>query len=411
MKIFISYRRKDAAYQAQRLHELLGRQFGNGSVYLDVATRRLGDFRVRVAEQLDRADAVIVVISQDWVGRTDDGSRRIDRANDPVRHEVTAALARDPNMVVPVLVDGAEMPQSSELPTDLELLPWCEQFELGRDSFEHDLAPVIELLRAVDPDARQAENQLAAVIVGGTTKWLLPEPSATLRAGSLAGTTAPAGSSIALSADGLVVAHVIDAKLTVYALAEPTTGTYERWQHFAVDESWRNSKMVAVRRRGIRAVQVALSYESSRSRARKVVLLDVSHRAATENWSEIDGTAVVGAFHRSSLLYVDPGSRQVWEWRQEEQVARLWPANPGVHARWLDGATNDGDALLAVLGDRPSGAASDAWVVLIADEDFGPQDSRCVQPRSHQVVVPRNLDGSGPLRVLVKGTEWTDVLD
>ena len=64
---------------------------------------------------------------------------------DFVRHEAAAALERD-IAVIPVLVQGAEMPRVNQLPTELEALSWRNAFELRHNCWNVD---VTELLKAV----------------------------------------------------------------------------------------------------------------------------------------------------------------------------------------------------------------------------------------------------------------------
>jgi hypothetical protein len=65
---------------------------------------------------------LIAVIGQRWLNSSDEeGGRRIDHPEDSVRLEIATALKRNIR-VIPVLVDGALMPRSSDLPDDLKLL-------------------------------------------------------------------------------------------------------------------------------------------------------------------------------------------------------------------------------------------------------------------------------------------------
>ena len=62
-------------------------------------------------------------IGPGWLSTTDrDGNRRLDDPGDWVRLEVEAALRRPEVAVVPVLVNGAEMPPSHDLPDSLKPL-------------------------------------------------------------------------------------------------------------------------------------------------------------------------------------------------------------------------------------------------------------------------------------------------
>ena len=66
-RIFISYRREDAAGDAGRLADHLNRRFGRGQVFLDIDTIDPGTDFVRVLQSsLRETAAVLVVIGQRW---------------------------------------------------------------------------------------------------------------------------------------------------------------------------------------------------------------------------------------------------------------------------------------------------------------------------------------------------------
>jgi TIR domain len=139
-RIFISYRRDDSAYIAGILRENLEKQFGKGSVFLDVESIPYGlDFRTRVNHAIEQSDLVLVIIGKSWLNITSpEGQRRIDSPTDYVRLEIEAALNRAIN-VIPVLVDNASMPLASQLPSTLQPLIYRNAAEIrpGRDLNYH----------------------------------------------------------------------------------------------------------------------------------------------------------------------------------------------------------------------------------------------------------------------------------
>jgi len=77
------------------------------------------DFVARIEDAVGSAAVLLVVIGRDWLAAKDEsGRRRLDDPDDFVRLEVASALQRDVR-VIPVLVGGAEMPESAELPAAL----------------------------------------------------------------------------------------------------------------------------------------------------------------------------------------------------------------------------------------------------------------------------------------------------
>ena len=96
---------------AGRLFDHLSRHFGPGSVFMDIGGIARGqDFAQAIESALNACEVVLVLIGNAWVSCTgQDGRRRLDDPRDWVRLEVAAALRRD-ILVVPVLIDGARLP-------------------------------------------------------------------------------------------------------------------------------------------------------------------------------------------------------------------------------------------------------------------------------------------------------------
>ena len=110
--IFISYRRTDSSAHVGRIYDRLVQAFGKKHIFKDVDNIPVGvDFRQVLAREVNKCDIVLVVIGRYWMTVTDDyGRRRIDNPDDFVRIEVATALARPNCLVVPVLLQGAQMP-------------------------------------------------------------------------------------------------------------------------------------------------------------------------------------------------------------------------------------------------------------------------------------------------------------
>lgn len=118
--IFISYRREDAQGEARHLADDLKQHFP-GQIFMDVTGIEPGrDFRKVIDGAVSTCDVLIVVIGRDWLTTADaQGQRRLDNPKDFVRLETGGALARE-IPVIPVLVQGASMPASEQLPPNLE---------------------------------------------------------------------------------------------------------------------------------------------------------------------------------------------------------------------------------------------------------------------------------------------------
>ncbi|HUT90443.1 MAG TPA: SUMF1/EgtB/PvdO family nonheme iron enzyme [Thermoguttaceae bacterium] len=143
-KIFLSYRRDDAAYATSIVQEKLAEHFGSESVFLDVDNIRIGDdFRERLREAVSQCDVLLAMISDKWLDAAYEagpkkGTRRLDDPGDFVRIEIEAALQRR-IPVVPVLLGKALMPAEEDLPGSFAVLAYRQAAEVrpGKDFRAH----------------------------------------------------------------------------------------------------------------------------------------------------------------------------------------------------------------------------------------------------------------------------------
>nr|MBA3747729.1 toll/interleukin-1 receptor domain-containing protein [Solirubrobacterales bacterium] len=188
--IFISYRREDCPAHAGRLYDTLKALFGEQNVFMDVDTIGLGeDFVETIQQAVGACDVVLVLIGDEWLNVKDRaGTRRIDSPEDFVRLEVATALARDDVRVIPVLVEGAEMPNSTQLPEALAPLArrngislMDAQWRAGTSILVQAIEPAVARPQASAP--RDAPARPGADVPGlpatassrsATVMWMIP---------------------------------------------------------------------------------------------------------------------------------------------------------------------------------------------------------------------------------------------
>src|SRR6185295_1470315 len=151
LTIFISYRRADASADAGRLYDALRRRFGRENIFMDVDSLRPGEDWVEAVEAaVTRSDVLLAIIGPEWVGAKDEqGESRLSKEFDRVRLEIEAAL-RNGKPVIPVLVEGASMPTSAELPESLTPLLRRHAIRISHSTFESDLSSLVMALRTID---------------------------------------------------------------------------------------------------------------------------------------------------------------------------------------------------------------------------------------------------------------------
>ena len=184
--IFINYRRDDTPGVAGRLYDHLTRKFSRGSLFIDVDAIKPGlDFVKQLDSQVSQCDALLAIIGPHWLTAADSkGKRRLDDTHDYVRIEIASALKRD-IPVIPVLIDGAEMPAESDLPEDLASLARRHALELRHTRFASDADAVVTALHTVLPKTTKsralpfaAAAVLGVVLIGGAVWWFArPAPS------------------------------------------------------------------------------------------------------------------------------------------------------------------------------------------------------------------------------------------
>jgi len=171
-RIFISYRREDAAGDAGRLADHLYRRFGADRVFLDIDAINPGiDFVDALHASLQQTAAILVVVGPRWITLRDaQGTRRLDDDKDFVRLEVEAALGRR-IPVVPVLVQGATMPRRDELPPSLAAFATRQAAVIDHAEFHDDaerlcdrLAKMIDSGEPARPSAMRRWWPAAALV-------------------------------------------------------------------------------------------------------------------------------------------------------------------------------------------------------------------------------------------------------
>lgn len=139
-RIFLCYRRDDSRWPTGRLADALCEHFGRNRVFMDVEHLRVGNWRDQIKQSLDASSVVVVVIGPGWAAEL----ARRDPATDQVRYEISTAAQRG-STLVPVLVDGARMPEAADLDDATSVLADQEAYQLREDKYWR---PTLDVLLA-----------------------------------------------------------------------------------------------------------------------------------------------------------------------------------------------------------------------------------------------------------------------
>ena len=146
--IFISYRRIDTLPWAGRLFADLRKSFGASQVFMDIngGIPRGADFEQVLTTALKGCEALLALIGPQWTGcERSDKTRRLDAPDDWVRNEISTALRRNIQVVMPVLLGGASFPGEAELPEDLRALLKRQRAEVADDDrWDDDIGKIIK---------------------------------------------------------------------------------------------------------------------------------------------------------------------------------------------------------------------------------------------------------------------------
>lgn len=176
----MSYRRDDSKWQARPIHEAFCRAVPRDHVFMDIDSIPPGaNFRKTLKAWVDQCDVLLALIGPGWIDAADPrtGRRRLENPSDLVRIEIGEALARD-IPVVPVLLDGAPMPEAERLPGDLKELADRQAELVEFRTFDADAQRLIRKLRVGEDrsvvDASVSPRPEAAGDV--PAPWLVPPP-------------------------------------------------------------------------------------------------------------------------------------------------------------------------------------------------------------------------------------------
>jgi TIR domain-containing protein len=154
--IFINYRRGDDPGFTGRLFDQLAAAFPRDKLFMDVDSIAPGaDFSQVLRGAVDECDVLLAVVGRGWLSSTDKhGDRRLDKPGDFVRIEIAEALAAG-KLVIPVLVNGADVPNSLSLPAEIKEFSRRNAVRISHERFHTDAQTLIKSLTTILADAEE----------------------------------------------------------------------------------------------------------------------------------------------------------------------------------------------------------------------------------------------------------------
>jgi len=172
--IFVSYRRQDTQSATGRLCDKLQAHFGHDQVFHDIESIDAGSsFPEIIASKIAESSIVLVMIGRHWLDVAgNEGKARLFDPGDYVRLEVAAALERR-IPVIPVLVEGAQMPVAAVLPESIAALASRQAHEITEQRWQYDTDLLVkEIERFVAPEGTTMEDaSLGRTVLQSVVRW------------------------------------------------------------------------------------------------------------------------------------------------------------------------------------------------------------------------------------------------
>jgi hypothetical protein len=145
LRIYLSYRPRDSLGWPKMLSDVLKKRFGEANVF-ESGSLDANASREAVIAQVSQCDVLLAIIGPAWL--KDEHGTDVNDPNDPVRLQITTALARGLR-VLAIRFGGAKMPDPKSLPEDIRPLVKSQAPELTTLDWNK---VVRDLLSGLDPD-------------------------------------------------------------------------------------------------------------------------------------------------------------------------------------------------------------------------------------------------------------------
>jgi hypothetical protein len=156
-RVFISYRHSGGLDFAEHLERTLKGAYPSMRVFRDETWIKPGhDYVNQLRDEIDTTDVVLALVDQQWAKRFRD-------PGDVLRREIARAFEHN-RKIIPLLLDQAEMPKESDLPTELLAFARLDGIRITANAFSQDVALLQVELSRVLTEKRQEEKAVSREI-------------------------------------------------------------------------------------------------------------------------------------------------------------------------------------------------------------------------------------------------------
>lgn len=121
IRLFISYRRGDAAHAAQRVRSCMQAKFGDDAVFIDREIPAGADWAAYLKARLQESTDVVVLVGDAFLRELRRGAARAGGEPDWLKFEIMTAIEQKKRLY-PVLIGSLDMPGPSKLPEEIRQL-------------------------------------------------------------------------------------------------------------------------------------------------------------------------------------------------------------------------------------------------------------------------------------------------
>jgi tetratricopeptide (TPR) repeat protein len=167
--IFINYRTADATFGAAATYELLAERLGKSRIFLDnQSIAPGGDYPRLLRAALESARVLLVLIGPNWMRAAPAGTTLlIERDRDWVRYEIRRSLERGVP-IVPVLLDGAVLPDPARLPADVRRLVYHQTMQIRHEHLADDVVQLADRVMDLIPAVRSSGHPIPHQLPGSS---------------------------------------------------------------------------------------------------------------------------------------------------------------------------------------------------------------------------------------------------
>ncbi len=143
-RIFISYQKERSELLVERIKDRLIEAFGFQQVFDEVPLTK-ANYDASLAHALASVDFVVAIITPEWKTEV------MHNEDHPMYQELIVALRKDNLKVLPVLINGATMPEPTEYPQALRRLHYRNPYPMRPGTqFAHDMERLMRRLQGID---------------------------------------------------------------------------------------------------------------------------------------------------------------------------------------------------------------------------------------------------------------------